>query len=59
MGWSQIIVIALYIVALLLLSANKHGKPREGSHNFWYDSLGVVVMSLLIYILASVLVKCG
>jgi hypothetical protein len=43
----QIIWLALFIGGLLL-SANKHGKPREGKHNFWIDVVaGSAIAALL------------
>lgn len=48
MGVPQILMIALLSFSLAL-SANKHGKDREGKENFWVTLISLAIhVSLLI-----------
>jgi hypothetical protein len=44
----QIIYLALSLAGLLL-SANKHGKPKEGNYNFWISAVSCFITLYLLY----------
>ncbi len=48
MNYPQIVLLLLHFVALLI-SANKHDKPKEGRYSLWVDLLSVAILySILI-----------
>lgn len=44
----QILMIVLFAVTLLL-TANKHDKPREGKYNFWSALIAIIIQVGLLY----------
>lgn len=48
MNWPQITWIVL-MAAGLLISANSHGKPKTGTHNFWAVLTSAVIQFALVY----------
>jgi LPXTG-motif cell wall-anchored protein len=44
----QIIYLVL-IGSSLLLSANRHGKPKTGTENFWTTCIGLALSMALLY----------
>ncbi len=48
MGVPQIIMLCIGAMDLLL-TANLHGKPKEGNHSFWVESIGVACQIWLLY----------
>lgn len=43
------IIYLLLLSTGLLLSANQHGKPKEGKHNFWYQAISTLITLALLY----------
>lgn len=46
--WPQITYLALTFFSLLI-AANKHGKPKEGNHEFQYTFLAFILIYFLPY----------
>ena len=42
MDWIQIYTLSMLSISLLM-SANMHGKPKDGEHNFWFAAFGLVL----------------
>jgi len=42
------IVMLIMVFASLLLTANKHGKPRD-NYNFWNNAIAVIIQLALLY----------
>lgn len=42
MLWAQITNL-IFIVVGLLITANQHGKPKTGEHNFWAYAIAVAI----------------
>lgn len=48
MNIPQVILLILFGVSLLL-SANQHGKQKEGTYNFWPSFIAIVLQLFLLY----------
>lgn len=48
MRWAQITFLVIQFLSLLM-TANLHGKPKEGNNNFWITVIGVLIMIPLIW----------
>ena len=48
MNAPQIIILVIVFVGLLIAS-RQHGKPKEGTHNFWVDLLSNAILILLLW----------
>lgn len=46
--WPQITYLVITFLSLLI-AANKHGKPKEGVHEFQYTFLAFVIIYCLLY----------
>lgn len=46
--WPQITYIALTFLSLLI-AANKHGKPKDGVHEFQYTFIAFIIIYILLY----------
>jgi len=44
----QITILVLFLIALLI-SANKHGKPKDQKYNFWYSLIAVFIWIIILY----------
>jgi hypothetical protein len=44
----QITLLVLFLIALLL-SANKHGQPKKGNHNFFGTLFAVFLWIVILY----------
>lgn len=45
---ATIILLALELISLGIHLA-KHGEPREGKYNFWYQLIAFIVVLVLLY----------
>ena len=48
MAWAQWTIVIL-VFGGLLLSAYQHGKPKEGTHNFWVDFFALALVMIFYY----------
>jgi len=48
MNAPQITFLVIFLTALLI-SANKHGQPKEQNYNFFYTLISVIIWIVLLY----------
>lgn len=46
--WPQITYLSLFGTGIIL-ALHRHGKPREGNHNFWIDLFSAALVLFLLY----------
>ena len=44
-----LIILYMFATVGLLVSANMHGKKKEGNHNFWGTAIGHILQFTLIW----------
>ena len=48
MHWPQITMIVIY-ASSFGIELSRHGKPKEGVYNVWYDLIGTVIGITILY----------